>query len=91
MNIRKIKLALTVGLMNNEKGVNVLPFIVDQMNGFKDEVGTFISTSEVRKNHLNRNNVKKTYAMRFENVTLNVDLVSNPMTNSQTVHGFQFR
>lgn len=90
MNIRKIKLALSVGLMNSESG-NILQVIREQMHTFKGEVGNFLGLSEVNNNRLNRNHIKHTYAMRFENCTLNVDLVTNPRTKTQVVQGFQLR
>jgi hypothetical protein len=90
MNIRKIKLALSVGLMNSEPG-NTLQVIKDQMQAFKGEVGNFLGLSEVNKNPLNRNHVKQTFSMRFENCTLNVDLVTNPRTKTEVVQGFQLR
>jgi hypothetical protein len=90
MNIRKIKLALSVGLMNSEPG-NTLQVIKEQMHTFKGEVGNFLGLREVNNNLLNRNHVKQTYAMRFENCTLNVDLVTNPRTKTQVVQGFQLR
>lgn len=90
MNIQKIKLALSVGLMNSESG-NILQTIKEQMCTFKEDVGNFLGLTEVDNNRLNRNHIKRTYAMRFENCTLNVDLVSNPRTKTQVVQGFQLR
>ncbi len=90
MNIRKIKLALSVGLMNTESG-NILQVIKEQMCTFKGEVGNFLGLTEVNNNRLNRNNIQHTYAMQFENCTLNVDLVLNPRTKTQVVQGFQLR
>jgi hypothetical protein len=58
MNIRKIKLALSVGLMNSEPG-NTLQVIKEQMHTFKGEVGNFLGLREVNNNLLNRNHVKR--------------------------------
>ncbi len=90
MNIRKIKLALSVGLMNANSG-NILAVIKDQMCVFKDEVGNFLGLTEVNNNRLNRNHIKHTYKLQFEHCTLDVDLVSNPSTKTQVVQGFQLR
>ncbi|MCO6492653.1 MAG: hypothetical protein J5I98_29820 [Phaeodactylibacter sp.] len=87
MNIRKIKLALAVGLMNTDQS-NPLHSIKDLMLGFK-EVGAFLGLTAVGNKRLNPALIKETYAIRFENCTVDVDLVSNPMTNSQAVQGFQ--
>lgn len=90
MNIRKIKLALTVGLMNNDSP-NLLQAIKEQMTTFKNEVGNFLGLTELKNNPLNRGHIKHTYALQFENCTLNVDLVSNKYTKTQVVQGFQLR
>lgn len=87
MNIRKIKLALTVGLMNLEPG-NVLQGIREVMQDFRDEAGAFLNFRLVRSKELNANLLEQTYAMQFERVTLNVDLVSNRATNTEVVRTF---
>ncbi len=90
MNNRKIKLALTVGLVNSESESNVLTFIKDLMLSFK-EVGAYIGSQILGHIRLNPSHVKQTYSIQFENCTLNVDLVSNPVTQSEYVQGFQIR
>ena len=88
MNNRKIKLALTVGLVNTDVQANVISFIKDLMLGFK-EVGAFISSKILGNSRLNPSHVKETYLIQFENCTLNVELVSNPVTQNQYVQGFR--
>lgn len=90
MNSRKIKLALTVGLMNKNSGGNTLGFMKEMMLGF-NEVGSFIGLRKIKKSKLNRNHVQQTYAIQFENCILNVDLISNPRTKNQFVQRFQLR
>lgn len=90
MNNRKIKLALTVGLVNSESESNVLNFIKELMLGFK-EVGAYIGSKILANIRLNPSHIKHTYSIQFENCTLNVDLVSNPLTQSEYVQGFQIR
>ena len=90
MNIRQIKLALTVGLINSNTQQNVIQLVKEMMTGFK-EVGAFLGVRVVTKSPLNQNNIKKTYALQFENCQLDLDLVSNPMTKNQYVQGFQLR
>ncbi len=89
MNIRKIKLALTVGLLNKEQQNNALQDIKDLMLGFRDEVGAFLGFSRLGQAPLNGNHVKETYKVQFERCTLDVDLVLNSQTNTQVVQGFQ--
>lgn len=89
MNNRKIKLALTVGLMNaGTNGNNVLNFVKEMMLGFK-EVGSFLGLVLKAKNNLNASHVRQTYAIQFEHCTVDIDLVSNPMTQYQYIQGFQ--
>ena len=90
MNNRKIKLALTVGLVNSESESNVLNYIKELMLTFK-EVGAYIGSKILEHIRLNPSHVKQTYSIQFENCTLNVDLVSNPVTQSEYVQGFQIR
>jgi hypothetical protein len=90
MNTRKIKLALTVGLMNNDPGNNALNLVRELMLGFQ-EVGSFLGLSMKRKSNLNPGHIKQTYALQFENCTLDVELVQDSRTNSQYVQNFQLR
>ncbi len=88
MNSRKIKLALTVGLMNAEASNNAIHFVKEVMQGFQ-EVGAFLGLALKDKAELNTNHIRQTYAVQFENCTVNLDLVSNPHTHYQYVQGFQ--
>jgi hypothetical protein len=89
MNIRKIKLALSVGLMNQEAG-NAVNKIERMMDNFREDVGDLIGRRELGKSNLNRSHVQQTYALQFERCTLKVDLVSNLATNTQVVNTFSF-
>ena len=88
MNIRKIKLALTVDLINSGTQKNVIQFVKELMSSFQ-EVGDFLGLRVVKKAALNQSNTRKTYALQFENCRLDLDLVSNVRTKSQYVQGFQ--
>ena len=59
------------------------------MNAFGEEVGRFLGLSKTSDTLLNQNHVQETYAMQFENCRLDLDLISNPVTQKQTVKGFQ--
>ena len=92
MNSRKIKLALTVGLLNNSpQQQNALQSIKDMMSTFKDDVGGFLGQVRLKNARLNRNHIQETYAMKFEKCTLNVDLILNSTTRTQVVHGFRLQ
>lgn len=90
MNSREIKLALTVGLMNTEAGNNSLGCLTELMLGFKG-VGSYLGLKKLKRSKLNRNHIKQTYALQFENCILDVDLISNRATKSQFVQSFQLR
>jgi hypothetical protein len=87
MNLRKIKLALTVGLMNIDQH-EAVPNVKKLMSDIQ-EAGSFLSQALVSNKSLGDNLTKKKYAIKFENCTIDLDLLSNPMTNNHTVQGFQ--
>jgi hypothetical protein len=88
MNIRQIKLDLTVKMMNLGNSSNILQSITETMSNFKEEVGAFIDTVLTGDMGLDQYLVKRTYAVRFENCTLSIDLVENQKTHIQYVNGF---
>lgn len=88
MNTRKVKLALTVGLINKCAKCSPIQAVKDVMSATK-EVGSFIKSSIVSQRPLDSNNQASVYALEFENCTLNLDLVVNRHTRNQYVNGFQ--
>lgn len=90
-NLRKIKLALTVGLINQVENSNLLTAVKDLMKSFSNEVGSFIELTTTKQTPLNASLNTETYAMRFENAVLNLDIVTNTNTRLQYVQGFNLR
>lgn len=90
MNTRKIKLALTAGLINKNTSGNALSAVKDLMNSFADEAGRFLGLRSMGNSKMG-NAIRERYALNYENCTLNVDLVSHPQLNRQTVQRFQLR
>ena len=90
MNTRKIKLALTAGLINKNTNGNALAAVTDLMNTFAHEAGRFLGLKPLGNARIG-NAVRESYALNYENCTLNVDLVSHPQANRQTVQRFQLR
>ena len=88
MNIKKIKMALTIGLMKNADSANLIQTLKDMMQNFREEIGTFLGQQELAIRSLNANHVQHSYAIQFERCTLNVDLINNPHTNVQVVKSF---
>jgi len=74
MNIKKIKLALTVGLINSGTG-STLGKVRELMHSLKEDVGAMLSSQELKKAVLGPNMVQHSYALQFERCTLNVDVV----------------
>lgn len=86
MNIREIKLAITVGLMNSG---NYLNTIQDLMQHLAEQVGAFIGQQVVSNTMLDREHSIQTLALQYENCTLNIDLVQNNTTHDQFVNRFE--
>jgi len=87
MNNRKLKLALTVALMNAGNS-NLIQAIKELVSGFK-EAGAFLGQQLIRKNLLNMDTENRRYAIRFENCTVDVELIANRHNRNQYVRGFQ--
>ncbi|MBV6425723.1 MAG: hypothetical protein KIPDCIKN_00207 [Haliscomenobacter sp.] len=87
MNIRKIKLALTIGLMNLEAD-NLLQGVKDLMQDFTSEVGAFLGLDLLNNSRLNNSHVFQQYALQYEHATVKVDVVANPFTKIQVVQNF---
>lgn len=87
-NLRKIKLALTVNLINKSDGSNLLKSIKEMMKNFSNEVGNFIELTITNTIPLNAALDNQSYAIRYENAVLNVDVVTNRNTRSQYIQGF---
>lgn len=89
MNIKKIKLDLTVKFLNLRSNSNILQGVKDAMSNFREEVGTFHGFTVLNDTGIGQGVVKRTYAMRYDKCTLSVDLVMNQQTRSQYLNGFQ--
>lgn len=90
MNTRKIKLALTAGLINRNTNGNALHAVKDLMTSFVDEAGHFLGLKPISNSKVG-NAIKERYTLNYENCTLNIDLVSHPQMNRQTIQRFQLR
>ena len=88
MNIREIKLALTVGLMNLNSN-NYLNTIQDLMQNFVEQVGSFLGLQVLNDGFLDSRHSIQTLALQYENCTLNIDLIQNNTTNTQYVNRFE--
>lgn len=89
LNIRQIKLDLTVALLNQPPAGNLLQTVQDLMMSF-NEVGSLAGVYESSQD-LDNEHVQYSYALQFENVTLDLNTVSNRYTNHMAVNGFSLR
>ena len=77
MDIRQMKLALTVDLMNLNASQNPVHFAVERMGDFQSETGNFQEILETNKSKINDQIDKVSLALRFERCTLNLDLIED--------------
>ena len=91
MNKRRVKLELTTELINQKEQHNVLEAIQQFMRTLRDEAGRFIKMITVKKEDLGRMISKKTYALQYENCTVDVELILNAGTKSQDLYRFDLR
>ncbi|MEZ4986808.1 MAG: hypothetical protein R2795_17520 [Saprospiraceae bacterium] len=89
MNTRKIKLALTAGLINKSSQRNALVAVKELMNSLADEAGRFLVLQPVSNQSISNHSIKETYSLRYERCTLDVELISYPQANRQAVQGFR--
>jgi hypothetical protein len=87
MNIKKIKLGLSVELMNLE-AENLLQGIKDAMQRFSHEVGGFVGLSLLEHSRLSASYSHREYALQYEHATLRVEVANNPFTKVQSIQNF---
>lgn len=90
MNLKKIKLALTIDLLNQKNNHNIFLTIREVMNKLKEEVGNFLSQRMIEA-RTTGDLIKQSYALQYENGTLNLDVVVNRSTLNQYIYSFDFR
>jgi len=88
MNVRNIKLELTVALMNNLSSKNYLGKIKTLMQSFKEQVGAFRGEEELNSTTLDNEHSLKSLALEYDNCILNIDLVTNNTTRHQFINRF---
>ena len=88
MNLRKLKLALTVGLINSTTSDNPLKSAQSLMEKYQTEAGKYQGTIETSRTQLNDNLEKSTHALKFDNCTLDVDLISDSRASKSLIQGF---
>ncbi len=90
MDNRKIKLALTVGILNQTGQGNTLQLVRRLMNKFRAEVGDFLGLRQLEDQVLNRSHTLQSFALDFEHYTLNLDIVNNRTDNTESINRLEF-
>jgi hypothetical protein len=83
-----MKLSLTVDLMNLSSTQSPLPTIKSAMEQFKAETGGFKRLFRKNREVLANGLESQTYAMQYENCTLDLDLITDLVSDQQIVQGF---
>lgn len=90
MDSRKIKLALTVDLINYDNQHNLLDQIKNVMSRFT-EVGAFLGERITLKRKINEVHERQSYAIQYENCTVDIDLIEDERNAHKIVQGFKVR
>lgn len=88
MNLKKIKLALITNLINNSEVKYPLSQVKRMMKEFAEEVGTFLSIDLLNQLKLNRDLEQENFELKYENLTVNLQLVRNTRTNATIIKDF---
>jgi hypothetical protein len=88
MDLRKIKLDLTIALMNNQN--DALKAAEEVMLSI-EEVGRFNGLQVISESDLDDEYKQQRYSMEFDNCVLNLDMVSNATLDYNIVNNFQLR
>ena len=88
MNLRKIKLELIVDLLNNPEVKYPLSQVKKLMKKFKSDLGSFLSIDLLRKSQLNNSLDQETFELRYEKMTINLELVRNRSTHATVIKDF---
>lgn len=88
MNTEKIKMSLTLDLLNRSTRRNTIGFVKTIMAEMK-EVGAFVTSTLIDDKKLDSKNNIQRHSMQFENCILDINLVHNAHTNGQRIQGFE--
>ncbi len=91
MNIRELKLALTVDLINMPRSFTSIDSVQDSMIQFRDEIGSFKGYEEMASTKISAGIEQKTLALQFEKVTLDLELFTNENSREQYIKGFELK
>lgn len=88
MNIRKIKLALTVDLLNHLTSDDPVNMAQETMESFCNEIGGYNGIVETENVLIDEKMELSTFDMLYDNCTLSLEVVRNKNTNKEILQGF---
>ena len=87
MNIRQIKLALSIRLLNMPAG-NIMKGILELLYDFEDQLGAFVSIDLEKVSSLSERQVYQQFNLFYERAALQIGVVINPISKTQTLQSF---
>ncbi len=88
MNLKKIKLAIITNLINHADVKYPLSQVKKLMKEFAEEVGTFLSIDLLSQLRLSNVLEQENFELKYENLTVNLQLVRNTKTNATIIKDF---
>lgn len=88
MDIRQIKLELTVDLLNLPNSQSPVNFAKEKMDDYKSEIGGFQRVFEKGKSNIGNNIEMRSLALQYEHATLNMDVVEDHFKNEEYLQNF---
>jgi hypothetical protein len=88
MDIRQIKLELTVDLLNLPNSQSPINYAKEKMDDYKSEIGGFQRVFEKGKSNIGNNIEMRSLALQYEHATLNLDVVEDQSKKEEYLQNF---
>ncbi len=86
-----MKIALTVDLMNLPGSPSTIGSVQAAMNRYQTEAGSYMGCTENGGTYFGNGLEGKSVALHYENVTLDLDLITNAHSSEQMIKGFNLK
>jgi len=90
MNLKDIKIGLAIDLVNQPPQEEILSKVYLLVNKFREELGKFLDVQLIKKEKFG-SHLRSSYTIKYEHAAIDLDLLTNPVTQSQTVYGFDIK
>lgn len=91
MNIRNMKLALSVDLINLPSLEAPVLWVKNAMNRFSSETGDLTGFLETSAGNIRDGIESKTIELQYEHCTLDLELIRNSSTSKEYIKGFDLK